>query len=120
MMEFIKGLLLAQYFSHYTLPTFPIILSVILISMLMILLSNPTLIRHLIPGNNYNWLLNLNLIYKTLCSMAENGLLISMLEKINLFCLTGLVTALLMFKWLGLFMRKNDLSRCWGCLSFLN
>ena len=37
-------------------------LCVILLSMLTILLS----IRHLICGNSLNWLLNLNLIYKTL------------------------------------------------------
>ena len=39
-----------------------IMLCVILLSMLTILLS----IRHLICGNSLNWLLNLNLIYKTL------------------------------------------------------
>ena len=33
---------------------------------LMILLSILSVIRHLICGNNLNWLLNLNLIYKTL------------------------------------------------------
>ena len=38
---------------------------VILLSMLMILLSILSVIRHLICGNNLNWLLNLNLIYKT-------------------------------------------------------
>ena len=36
-----------------------------LASMLMILLSILTVIKHLICGNNLNWLLNLNLIYKT-------------------------------------------------------
>ena len=41
-------------------------LSVILLSMLMILLSILSVIRHLICGNNLNWLLNLNLIYETL------------------------------------------------------
>ena len=41
-------------------------LSVILQSMLMILLSILSVIRHLICGNNLNWLLNLNLIYETL------------------------------------------------------
>ena len=40
-------------------------LSVILPSMLMILLSILSVIRHLICGNNLNWLLNLNLIYET-------------------------------------------------------
>ena len=40
-------------------------LSLILLSMLMILLSTLSVIRHLIWDSNYNWLLNLNLIYKT-------------------------------------------------------
>ena len=35
--------------------------------MLMILISVLKVIGHLICGNNLNWLLNLNLIYKTLC-----------------------------------------------------
>ena len=34
--------------------------------------------------------MNLNLIYKTLWTETGSGLLISMLEKLNLFCLTGL------------------------------
>ena len=41
-------------------------LSVTLLSMLMMIFSTLNVIRHLICGNNYNWLLNLNLIYKTL------------------------------------------------------
>ena len=42
------------------------ILSEILLSMLVILLSILSVIRHLICGNNLNWLLNLNLIYEKL------------------------------------------------------
>ena len=38
-------------------------------------------IRHLICGNNWSWLLNLNLIYETLWTGAGSGLLISMLKK---------------------------------------
>ena len=45
-----------------------------------------------ICGNNLNWLLNLNLIYETLWTGAESGLLILMLEKLNSLCLTGLIT----------------------------
>ena len=37
--------------------------------------------RHLIFGNNLNWLLNLNLIYETLWTGVRSGLLISMLGK---------------------------------------
>ena len=46
--------------------TFLMMLSVILLSMLMILLSTLNVIRRLIYGKNYSWLLNLNLTYKTL------------------------------------------------------
>ena len=48
------------------LMTFLMMLYVILLSMLMILLSILSVIRHLIGDNNLHWLLNLNLIYKTL------------------------------------------------------
>ena len=41
-------------------------LSVLLLSLLMILLSTLSVIKHLICGNDWNWLLNLNLIYETL------------------------------------------------------
>ena len=48
---------------------------------------------------------------------ARNGLLILVLEKINLFSLTSLITlVLLMWIWMGLFLRKNHLLRCWGWL----
>ena len=51
-------------------------LSVILVPMLMIRLCNVSVIGHLICGNNLNWLLNLNLIYKTLWIGARSDLLI--------------------------------------------
>ena len=67
-----------------------------------------------------NRLLNLNLIYETLWTGLRSGLLISMLGKIRWFQLTGLITmVLLMWKWIGLFLRKNDLLRCWGWPSLL-
>ena len=66
MLEFLKAPYLILHFSYYTLMTFLMMLSVILLSMLMILLSVLSVIRHLICGNNLNWLLNLNLIYETL------------------------------------------------------
>ena len=65
-------------------------LSVILLSMLMTLFSTLNVIRHLISGNNYNWLLNLNLTYKTLWTGAGSGFLISMLAK---------KTQLVLFDW---------------------
>ena len=71
-------------------------LCVILLSMLLILLSILSVIRHLICDNNYSWLLNLNLIYETLSTGAERGLSILMLEKLNLFRLTSLITLMLL------------------------
>ena len=56
-----------------------------------------SVIRHLICGNNYNWLLlNLNLIYETLWTRAGSGLLISMMQKLNWFPLTDLITLVLL------------------------
>ena len=65
-LEFPKAPFLVLHFSYYTLMTFLMMLSMILLSLLMILLFILSLTRHLICGNSYNWLLNLNLIYKTL------------------------------------------------------
>ena len=106
--EFLKAPFLVLHFSYYTLMTFLMMLSVILQSMLMILLSVLSVIGHLICGNNLNWLLNLNLIYETQWTGARSGLLISMLGKLSWFHLTGIITmVLLMWKWVGLFLRKN-------------
>ena len=74
---------LILHFSYYALMTLLAMLSVILLSMLMIVLSILSVIRHLICGNNLNWLLNLNLIYKAMWTEAGCGLLISVLEKLN-------------------------------------
>ena len=52
MLEFLKGPFLVLHFSYYTLMTFLMMLSVILLSMLMIRLSTLNVIRHLICGNN--------------------------------------------------------------------
>ena len=81
---------------YYTLMTFLMKFFVILLSMMMILLSILTVIRHLIRGNNLNWILNLNLIYETLRTEARSGLLISVLVKLNWFLLTGLITMVLL------------------------
>ena len=96
MLEFLKAPYLALHFSYYTLMNFLMMLSAILLSMLMILLSILNVIRHLICGNNSNWLLNLNLIYETLWTGAKSGMSISMLGKLNWFHLTGLITLVLL------------------------
>ena len=65
--------------------------------------------------------IKLHLIYVTLWTRVRSGLLISMLGKLSWFLLTGLITmVLLMWKWMGLFLRKNHLLRCWGWPSLLN
>ena len=51
MLEFLKGPILVLHFSYYTLMTFLMILSVILLSMLVILLSILNMIKQLIWGN---------------------------------------------------------------------
>ena len=63
MLEFLKAPFLVPHFSCYTLMTFLMMLSKILLFMLMILLSILSVIRNVICSNNLNWLLNLNLIY---------------------------------------------------------
>ena len=105
---------------HYNVMTFLMMLSVTLLSLLMIVLSILGAIRHLICGNNLNWLLNLNLIYDTLWTGLRSGLLTSMLGKRSWFCLIGLITlVLLVWKWMALFLRKNHLLRCWVWPSLL-
>ena len=88
--------ILVLHFSYYTLTILLMMLSVILLSKLMILLSILSVIGHLICGNNLNWLLNLNLICETLWTGVRSGLLISMLEKLSWFRLTGLITLVLL------------------------
>ena len=103
LMQEFKATFLVLHFSYYTLMTFLMMLSIRLQSTLMILLSILSVIRHLICGNNLNWLLNLNLIYETRWSGVRSGLLISMLEKLSSmlgklswFRLTTLITMVLL------------------------
>ena len=119
MLELFKAPFLILHFSYYTLLTFLTMLSVILLSMLTILVSILSVIRHLICGNNLNWLLKLNLIYQTLWTGGRLGLLILMLRKLSWFCL-HMTMVLLMWKWMGLFLRKNHFLRCLGWPSLRN
>ena len=96
MLEFLKAPFLVLHFPYYTLMNFLMMLSEILLSTLMILLSILSVIRHLIFGSNLNWLLNLNLICETLWTGVRSDLLTLMLEKLNWFCLTGLITLVLL------------------------
>ena len=70
MLEFLKAPFLVLHLFCYTLMTFLMMLSVVLLSVMLSMLTIPlsilSVIRHLICGNNLDWLLNLNLIFKTL------------------------------------------------------
>ena len=89
-------------------------LCVILLAILMILLSSLNVIRHLICGNNQNWLLNLNLIYQTL-DWGRTWLIDFIAGKTQLVSFdwsdnTGAIDVEMM----SLFLRKNHILRCWG------
>ena len=66
MLKFLKAPFLVLQFSYYTFMTFLMKLSVILLSILMLLVSNLSVIKHVICDNNYSWLLNFNLFHETL------------------------------------------------------
>ena len=126
MLEFLKAPFSVLHFSYYTLMTFLMMLYVILLSKLMILLCIISVIRHLICDNRSDricrsWLAKLNLICETLWNEVGSDLLISLLEELNWFRFNNLITlVLLLWKWIGLFLRKNHHLRCWGWLSLLN
>ena len=111
MLEFLKAPLLVLLYI-YDLSD-DVIWKVAIYTLLMILLFTLRVINHLICDNNKNWFLNLNLIYETM-DWGKTSHLISMLDKLHSFRLTGLITlVLLMWKWMGLFLRKNHLLRSW-------
>ena len=121
MLDFLKASSLVLHFFLLYINYLPDDVICDMASMPMILLSLLSVIRLLISGNNLNWLLNLNLIYETLWTGTRSGLFISMLGKLNWFPLTSPITlVLLMWKWIGLSLRKNHLLRCWGWPSLVN
>ena len=91
-----QGSIFGPTLFYSTSVTFLMMLSVILLSMLMMLLSILSMIRHLICGSNWNWLLNLNFIYETLWTGALSGLLIPILGKLSWFRLTDLIRLVLL------------------------
>ena len=96
MLYFLIAPFLVLHLSYYTLMIFLMMIYVILLSIPMIPPSNLTVIRHMICGSNWNWLLNLNLIYEILWTGAGSGLLISMLDVLNWFHLASLITLVLL------------------------
>ena len=90
MLECLRAPFMVLHISYYTLMTLLRVLSVVLLSMMTLLLCALSVIRDLIFGGNYNWLLNFNLICRTLWSVVASNLLISLQEKLSWFCLIGL------------------------------
>ena len=121
MLEFLEASFLVLHFSYYTLITFLMMQSVILLFMLMILMSTLSVISHLICGNNQKWLVNFNLICEALWTGSSKWLVDFIARK----------------TWLVLFDRSNNAGvidvkidetvldenhvlRSWDCLSLLN
>ena len=126
MLGFLKALFFILHFSYYTLITFLMMLSLILLSMLMILLS-----MHLywfvtttrVGFCNSIWPMRhcrLGQEVAFLFQYPENSTCF-MLEKLNLFHLTSQINlVLLMWKWMGLFSKKDHYLKCWDFFFFEN
>ena len=109
--------------SYYALMTFLMVLSVTLLSMLMILLLTLIVISVSIwsVGTTrvgfwtWTWAM-------THCRLGhEKACWFQCWKNFYWFPLTGLITLmLLIWKWIGLFLKKNNLLRCWDYLLFLN
>ena len=121
MLEFFKVSFLVLHFSSYTFNDLPGDVAVYADDTTFYFVIRWSGIRHLICGNNLNWLWNMSLIYETLWTGTRSSLLFSMLGKLNWFCLGGIIVlVLLMQKWVGLFLRKNHLLGYGGWPSLLN
>ena len=111
--EFLKAPFLVLHFSCYTLVTFLTMLSKILLSMLM--WSGIWSVATTWTGF-WTWIWS-----RRPWTGIRSGLLISVLGKLSWFRLIGLITmVLLTWKWMGLFLRKNHLLRCWDWSSVLH
>ena len=95
MLEFLKGPFLVLHFSCYILMTFLMMLicNIAIYGENTILYSKCDQASDMI---NLNWLLNFNLVFKTLWTPVRSFLLISMVRKLSWFRLTSLIMVLLM------------------------
>ena len=86
----------------------------------MILLPILSAIRHLSVATTrivfWTWTWS-----KRNCAPGQEGCWFQCWENSYWIHLTSPITlVLLMWKWMDLFLRKNHLLKCWGCLSLLN
>ena len=77
LLDILQAPFLVLHFSYYTLMTLLMMLPVLLLSILMILVSSLSVIRPLICGSNYGWLLNLNLTFRNLWGCGRSCFQIS-------------------------------------------
>ena len=96
MLEILKAQFLVLHFSYYTLMTFVIMLSVILLSILMIVLSILKCDQASDVWQQVELASELKSDLRDTVDLAGSGFLISMQEKLNWFCLTGLITLVLL------------------------
>ena len=73
----------------------------------------------LICGSNKCWLLNLNLNCNTLKTEVGRSLLILILRRLSLVCLTSVITLAIDMK-MDCLLKKTHFWTCWDCLSPLN
>ena len=96
---------LVLLFSHNTLVIFLMMLYVILLSILMIQLSTLSVIKVLICGVSWSW------HFKFEFNPGRTHLISLILQ---------MTLVLLIWKWMGLFLNRSYLLRCWYCVSLLN
>ena len=120
MLEFLKAPFLVLHFSFYTLMTFLMILSVTLISMLMMLLySKCDQASDL--WQQFEFASELESDLRDTVDWGRKRLVDFNAGKTQLVLFDrSCNTAILIWKWMGLFLRKNHLLRYWAWLSLLN
>ena len=96
MMEFLKAPFLVLHFFYYTLMTFLMLLFVILLSMLMIPLSSLGAIRRLICGKKLVLASELKADLQDTGDRDRKWLVDFIVEKLDWFCLTGIITLVLL------------------------
>ena len=96
MLEFLKAPLLVLHFSYYTLMTFLMVLSVILLSMLMTILSTLNVISRLICEQQLELASELEADLRDFLDWNRKWLLQFNGEKTQLFRLTGLIALVLL------------------------
>ena len=109
MLGFLKPTFMTLHISYYTLITFLLMLSVILASMMIILLSTLSMIRYLIC-DNWNLLLKLNLIYMDWDGKWLVDLIVEKTQLVSFDWSNN--TEAIVWIWMALFYRKNNLLRC--------